>query len=131
MIANMLMNGLQPIWVISATLSRPSAIDFGWLGSRVVSCWTRAQKARVQIVAATLSDNSLRQTVHTHCASVHQAAKLVATLLRVAGVTAGLVESNGSLPPHVTCMLTAKNRDQLRDPTLGNRVWATFTFLVL
>ena len=22
-----------------------------------------------------------------------------------------------------------KNRDQLRNPTLGNRVWATFTFL--
>jgi len=32
-------------------------------------------------------------------ASVHQAAKLVAALLRVAGVTAGLVESNGCLPP--------------------------------
>ena len=29
---------------------------------------------------------------------------------------------------HITCMLTAKNRDQLRNPTLGNRVWATFTF---
>jgi len=41
---------------------------------------------------------SLRQTVHTHCASVHQAAKLVAALLRVPGVTAGLAESNGSLP---------------------------------
>jgi len=45
--------------------------------------------------------NSLRQTAHTHCVSVHQAAKLVAVaaLLRVAGVTAGLTESNGSLPP--------------------------------
>jgi len=53
----------------------------------------------VQIAAATLSGNSLRQTVHTHCASVHQAAKLVAALLRVAGVTAGLAESSGSLPP--------------------------------
>ena len=52
-----------------------------------------------KIAAATLSGNSLRQTVHTHCASVHQAAKLVAALLRVAGVTAGLAESNGSLPP--------------------------------
>ena len=32
---------------------------------------------------------------------------------------------------HVTCRLTAKNRDQLRNPTLGNRVWATFfTFSV-
>jgi len=30
---------------------------------------------------------------------------------------------------HVTRRLTAKNRDQLRDPTFGNRVWATFTFL--
>ena len=46
-----------------------------------------------------LSGNSLRQTVHTHRASVHQAAKLVAALLRVARVTAGLAESNGSLPP--------------------------------
>ena len=29
---------------------------------------------------------------------------------------------------HVTCRLTAKNRDQLRNPTLGNLVWPTFTF---
>jgi len=46
-----------------------------------------------------MSGNSLRQTVRTHRASVHQAAKLVAALLRIAGVTAGLAESNGSLPP--------------------------------
>jgi len=45
-----------------------------------------------------LSGNSLRQTVHTHCASICQAAKLVAALLRVVGVTAGLAESNCSLP---------------------------------
>ena len=64
-----------------------------------LACWTQAQKVRVQITAATLSGNSLRQTVHTHCAFVYQAAKLVAALLRVAGVIAGLVESNGSLPP--------------------------------
>jgi len=54
--------------------------------------------ARVQIAVATLSGNSLRQTVHTHCASVHQAAKLVAALLRVEGITAGVAESNGNLP---------------------------------
>jgi len=54
---------------------------------------------RDQIAVATLSGNCLRQTAHTHCASVHQAAKLVAALIRVAGVTAGLAESNGSLPP--------------------------------
>ena len=53
-------------------------------------------KARVQIAVAILSGNSLRQTVHTHCAPVHQAAKLVAALLRVAGVTADLAVSNGS-----------------------------------
>jgi len=29
---------------------------------------------------------------------------------------------------HITCRLTTKNRYQLRNPTLGNRVWATFTF---
>ena len=64
-----------------------------------LACWTQVQKAWVQIAVATLSGNSLRQTVHTRCASVHQAAKLVAALLWVAGVTAGLAESNGSLPP--------------------------------
>jgi len=42
-----------------------------------LACWTQAQKG--------LGSN------HTHRASVHQAAKLV--------VTAGLAESNGSLPP--------------------------------
>jgi len=50
-------------------------------------------------ISLTLSSNSLRQTVHTYCFSVHQAAKLVAALLRVVRVTAGLAESNGSLPP--------------------------------
>jgi len=31
----------------------------------------------------------------------------------------------------ITCRLTAKNRDQLQNPTLGNRVWATVTFFYL
>ena len=31
---------------------------------------------------------------------------------------------------HLTCVLTAKNRDQLRNPTLGNRVCATFLLIV-
>jgi len=64
-----------------------------------LACLTQAQKARVQIAVATLSGNSLRHTVHTHRASVHQAATLVAALLRVAGVIAGLAESDGSLLP--------------------------------
>ena len=84
--------------VINATGRQVAASVAEWL-----ACWTQAQKARIQIAAATLSGNSLRQTVHTHRACVHQAAKLVATLLttllRVAGVTAGLAESNDSLPP--------------------------------
>jgi len=77
-------------------------MHFSW--SRVAlwpSGWRaglRRRRAWVQIAVATLSGNSLRQTVHTHCASVHQAVKLVAALLRVAGVTAGLTESNDSLP---------------------------------
>jgi len=73
----------------------------GWLGSRVVSVldsgaegpWFKSQSRRF------LSGNSLRQTVHIHRASVHQDANFVAALLMVAGVTAGLAESNGNLPP--------------------------------
>jgi len=57
-----------------------------------LACWTQAQKSQSRV--ATLLGSS-----RAHCASVHQAAKLVAALLRVAGVTAGLAESNGSLPP--------------------------------
>ena len=51
--------------------------------------------------------SSLRQTVHTHRASLHQAAKLVAALLRVVGVTAGLAASNGSLSPALWLMSPA------------------------
>jgi len=55
------------------------------------------RRAWVEIAAATLLDNSFRQTVHTHRASVYQTGKRVAALLRIARVTAGLAESNGSL----------------------------------
>ena len=51
------------------------------LGSEWLACWTQAvrrTRARVQIAAGTLSGNTIKQTVYTHCASVHQAAKLVA-----------------------------------------------------
>jgi len=72
----------------------------GWLGSRVVSVLDLgAEGPGFKSHAATLSGNSLRQIVHTHCVSVHHEAKLAAALLRVAGVTVGLAESNGSLPP--------------------------------
>ena len=32
---------------------------------------------------------------------------------------------------HIICRLTDKNRDQLRNPMLGNRVWASFTFYTI
>jgi len=71
-----------------------------------------------------LSGNSLRQTVHTHRASVHQAVKLVAAILRVAGVTGGKQwQPTAGFMTHVTCRLTAKNLDQLRNPMLSNRVY--------
>jgi len=56
-------------------------------------CWTQAQKG--------LGSNRSRnwQLFTPHRASVHQAAKLVAALLIVARVNAGLAASNGSLPP--------------------------------
>jgi len=57
-----------------------------WLGSRmVIRAGLKRRRVWVQIAVATLSGNSLRQTVHTHRASVHQAAKLVAALLRLRG----------------------------------------------
>jgi len=64
-----------------------------------LACWTQAHKGPGSNRSHVAVGNSLRQTVHTHRASVYQAAKLVAALLRVARVTAGLAESNGSLPP--------------------------------
>jgi len=105
----------------------------GWFGSRVVSVLDSGAegpgfKSQPRL-AATLLGNDLRQTVHTHRTFVHQAAKLAAPVLRVAGVTAGLPESTAwqptaGLTTHVTCRLTAKNWDQLRYTTLGNRVLA-------
>jgi len=70
------------------------------IGSRVVSVLdsgserpgfkSQPRRCRVTVLGKLL-------TVHTHRVSVYQAAKLVVAPLRVAGVTAGLAESNGSL----------------------------------
>ena len=70
-----------------------------WLGSRVVSVLDSGAEGPGFKLQPRRCRVSLKQTVHTHCASVHQAAKLVPALLKVATVTAGLAESNGSLPP--------------------------------
>jgi len=70
----------------------------GWLGSRVVSVLDsgaegpgfKSQSRRYRVLG--------KLHVHIHCASVHQAAKLVEAILRVSRVTTGLAESNDSLP---------------------------------
>ena len=124
-------------WLVSTAVPRcgqrtfwsccPMHLWIGWLGSRVVSVLNSGAEGPG---FKSQPGNSLRQAVHTHRAFVYQAAKLVAALLRVARVTAGLAErlSTAGLMTHATCRLAAQNRDQLRNPALGNRVWATFTF---
>ena len=71
----------------------------GWLGSQVgylagfrrrrPEFKSQSRRCRVTVLGK----------LFTPIVSVHQAPKLVAAVLRVAGVTAGLAESNGSLPP--------------------------------
>ena len=71
----------------------------GWLDRRVVSVLDsgaegpglKSQLRRGRVTAL--------GKLFTPIVTVHQAAKLLAALLWVAGVTAGLAESNGSLPP--------------------------------
>ena len=73
----------------------------GWLGSRVVSVLdsgaegpgfkSQPRRYRVTVLGKLFTP--------IHRASFYQAAKLVAALLRVAMLTAGLAVSNGSLPP--------------------------------
>jgi len=105
----------------------------GWLGSRVVSMLesgaegpgfkSQSRHCRVTVFG------KLFTVFHTHCTSVHQATKLIAALLKVTVVTAGWRKVIARFMIHVICRLTAKNWVQLWNPTLGNRVWATFTFL--
>jgi len=88
------------------------------------------RRAWVQIAAATLSGNSLRQTVHTHRASVHQAVKLVAAHKGNCRPGRKYWQPSAGFMTHVTYRLTAKNRDRLWNPTLGCRVRATITCIV-
>ena len=72
-----------------------------WLGSRVVSVLDSGAegpgfKSQPRLCRVTVLGKLFTPVSR---ASVHRAAKLVAALFRVAGVTAGLAESNGSLPP--------------------------------
>ena len=65
-----------------------SALDSDAEGLGIISQWRRCR--------VTVLGKLFTPIVH---ASFHQAAKLAAALVRVAGVTAGLAESNCSLPP--------------------------------
>jgi len=71
----------------------PVSVHIGWHGSRVLSVLDSGTEG------SGFKSQPRCCRVHTHHASVYQAAKLVAALLRVARVTAGLAESNGSLLP--------------------------------
>jgi len=77
------------IYILASEMASPRATGTAPVVGYLHAFDLRRRRAQVQIAAATLSGNSLRQTVHIHRASVHQ----------VARVTAGLAESNGSLPP--------------------------------
>ena len=71
----------------------------GWLGSRVVS----VLDSGAEVPGFKSQPRRCRVTVlgklSTPIVPLFKAAKLVAALLRVARVTAGLAESDGSLPP--------------------------------
>ena len=69
----MLLTFILIIIIITLHSITPSVAE--WL-----ACWTQAQKAWVQIAAAMLSGDSLRQTVHTDRVSVHQTAELSSPL---------------------------------------------------
>jgi len=75
-----------------------------WLGSRVVSMLdSGAEGPRFKSQPRRCWVTVLGKLF----TPIHQAAKLVASLLRVARVTAGLAESNGSLPPGLWLMSPA------------------------
>ena len=88
-----------PCILVCKTFSSNNYRVFGWLGSRVVNVLdsgaegsgfkSQSRRCRVTLVGKLFAP----------IVSVYQVAKLVAALLRVARVTAGLVKSNGSLPP--------------------------------
>ena len=96
--------------VVGNTLINVGYCAMGGSVAEWLACWTQVQKgpgSNRSRDAVGVSGNSLRQTVHTDCASVYQAAKLVAAFLRVAWATAGLAESNGSLLPGLWLMSPA------------------------
>ena len=113
--------------------------DTSFQKKRKKSCFFEIWKKTKNMYYRTLG-NSLRQTVsHPLCLCL-PSSKIDSSPLKGCG---GNCRPSGKkwqlttarFMTHVTCKLTAKNRDQLRDhrPTLGNRIGglrATFTFNV-
>ena len=128
-----IVNFFRPNAVESLSLRAPPLCTKG--GS--VAEWLACRRVRDQIKSQsreTLSDNSLRQTVHTHRASVHQAAKLVAALLRVAGLLQALRKVMAAYRRvYDSRYLQADCREpgSAPEPYTRYRVWATFTFFAL
>jgi len=94
-----------------------------WLGSRVVSVPVDSGSEGPGFKSQPWRCLR-RQSVHTHRASVRQTAKLVVALLRVARVTAGLAESNDSLPPGLWLMSRAGwlQRTEISSGTLRSAI---------
>ena len=104
----------------------------GWLGSRVVSVLdsgaegpgfkSQSRRCRITVLGKLL----------TSIVPLFTSSKIGSSPLKgcVGNCRPGgkYWQSTAGFMTHVSCRLTAKNRDQLRNLTLGNRVWATFTF---
>jgi len=109
-----------PQWV-----ARPVA---KWL-----ACWTQAQKGP----GSNRSRDAVGLQAVTNCSHplclCSPSSKIGSSPLKGCGGNCGpggkWWQPTAGFMTHVTCRLTAENRDQLQNPTLGNPVWATFTFL--
>ena len=104
-----------------------------WFGSRVVSVLdsvaegpgfkSQSRRWRVTVLGKLFTSIVPR--------SVHQAANLVAALLTVAGVTAGLAESNGSLPALITSPAGWLPRTGISSGTLRSVIEYLLTFFII
>ena len=116
-------------FLLNSTLQLRSTVA-EWL-----ACWVRHSRAWVQIAAAMLSD--VLGKLFTPIVPLSPSSKIASSPLK--GCRGNCRPGEKWQQPiagfrpmtHVTCRLSAKIRDQLRNPTLSNRVRATFTFFTL
>ena len=96
----------------------------GWLGSRVVSVLDSGTEGP-GFTVATLSGNSFRHNCSHPLCLCSPSSKTGSSPLTGCGSNC---RPTARFVTRIICRLTAKNWDQLRNPTLCNRVWATCTF---